>query len=116
MGHNDEARREMVVYKANEGSQNKIARRQSMENNQQNYQDLIYKAQMLVEKDKNNISFEQVVEFDMQVRHLDIWEDPLSKKLFISELLGQDEYDPINIERATKRVMRYHWHEDIPYF
>ncbi len=37
MGHNDEARREMVVYKANEGSQNKIARIQSMENNYQNY-------------------------------------------------------------------------------
>jgi hypothetical protein len=71
---------------------------------------------MLVEKDKNKISSEQVVEPNMQVQHLHIWEDPLSMKLFIGDLLGLNEYDPIDIEKATKRVMHYQWHENYLYF
>ncbi len=47
---------------------------------------------------------------------LDIWEDPLSMKLFTSSSLDINECTSTNVEREKKKVMQYHWHEDTLYF
>jgi hypothetical protein len=37
-------------------------------------------------------------------------------KLFIGGLLGQNGHGVVDIERAKRRVMCYHWQEDTLYF
>jgi hypothetical protein len=63
----------------------------------------------LVDKAKTKIIIEKDMDGDEQNRCLDIWEDPLNKKLFTSGSLDINECTPIVVERAKKKVMRYHW-------
>jgi len=43
----------------------------------------------------------------VQTRHLDIWEDALSMRLFIGGALVHDEHEVVDIKRTKKRVMPY---------
>jgi hypothetical protein len=47
---------------------------------------------------------------------MDIWEDNVSMVLFIGGHLEIELDDTVNIERAKKRVMKYHWLEDTLFF
>jgi hypothetical protein len=47
---------------------------------------------------------------------MDIWEDSMSIALFISGHLEVKLDDTANMERAKKRMMRYHWSEDTLFF
>jgi hypothetical protein len=49
---------------------------------------------------------------DDQSRQMDIWEDNVLMVLLTSGHLEIKLYDTTNIERAKKRVMKYHWLED----
>jgi hypothetical protein len=51
-----------------------------------------------------------------QSRQMDIWEDNVSMVLLIGGHLEIGLYDTTNIDRAKKRVMKYHWLEDILFF
>ncbi len=45
-----------------------------------------------------------------------MWEDNVSMVLLISGHLEIGLFDIANIERAKKRVMKYHWSEDTLFF
>jgi hypothetical protein len=47
---------------------------------------------------------------------MDMWEDNVSMVLLISGHLEIGLFDIANIERAKKRVMKYHWSEDTLFF
>jgi hypothetical protein len=49
-------------------------------------------------------------------RQMDIWEDNVSMVLFIGGHLEIGLYDITNIKNVKKRVMKYHWLEDTPFF
>ncbi len=53
---------------------------------------------------------------DDQSRQMDIWEDNVSMVLLTGGHLETRLYDTSNIERAKKRVMKYHWLKDILFF
>ncbi len=77
---------------------------------------MAYEAQVFIDKAKNKIIIEQGIDEDVQNNHLDIWEDELSMKLLVGGLLGQNGHDVVDIERAKRRVMCYHWQEYTLYF
>ncbi len=53
---------------------------------------------------------------DDQSKKMDIWQDNLSMALLTSGHL-ETKFDNIsNIERAKKRMMKYHWLEDTLFF
>jgi hypothetical protein len=62
----------------------------------------------LVNKAKTKLLIEPGMDGDKQSHCLDIWEDPLSMKLFIGGSLDKNANTPTDIERAKRRVMRYH--------
>jgi hypothetical protein len=47
---------------------------------------------------------------------MDIWDDKVTMLLLIGEQLKASVYDDANIDKANKRVMRYHWSEDNLFF
>jgi hypothetical protein len=53
---------------------------------------------------------------DDQSKQMDIWEDNVSMVLLIGGHLEAELYDIANVERAKKRVMKYHWLEDTLFF
>jgi hypothetical protein len=51
-----------------------------------------------------------------QKKQMGIWEDNVLMVLLTGGHLEIEFYDITNIERAKKRVMKYHWSEDTPLF
>jgi hypothetical protein len=76
--------------------------------NQQSHWDLAYEAQNLIDKNKNKIIKEHDDSEDVQICHLDIWEDALSMRLLIGGVLVHDEHEAVDIERANKKMMHYY--------
>jgi hypothetical protein len=47
---------------------------------------------------------------------MDVWEDKVATVLLISGHLEVDTHEAFNIKRAKKKMMKYHWAEDILFF
>jgi hypothetical protein len=62
----------------------------------------------LVDKAKTKLVVKLEMDEDEQSHCLNIWEDPLSMKLFIGGSLDGNASTPIDIERAKRRMMKYH--------
>ncbi len=77
---------------------------------------MAHEAQTLVDKAKTKLVIKPKMDGDEQNHCLDIWEDPLSIKLFIGGSLDGNIGAIVNIERVKRRVMRYHQQEDTFYF
>jgi len=81
---------------------------------------MVVETQTMVDEAKNrqkgkSVEIEGQSEDD-QSRQMDIWHDNLSMALLTSGHL-ETEFDNIsNIERAKKRMMKYHWSEDTLFF
>jgi hypothetical protein len=63
----------------------------------------------LIDKAKIKIIMEQEMDGDKPNHLLEIWEDPLNMKLLTSGSLDPNECTSVDIERAKRRVRRYHW-------
>jgi len=88
--------------------------------NQMEYKKMVVETQTMGDEAKNrqkgkSVEIEGQSEDD-QSKKMDIWQDNLSMALLISGHL-ETEFDNIsNIERAKKRMMKYHWLEDTLFF
>jgi len=88
--------------------------------NQMEYKKMVVETQTMGDEAKNrqkgkSVEIEGQSEDD-QSKKMDIWQDNLSMALLISGHL-EIEFDNIsNIERAKKRMMKYHWLEDTLFF
>jgi hypothetical protein len=51
-----------------------------------------------------------------QAKQMDIWEDSVSITLFTDGHLEVELDNIANMDRAKKRVMKYHWSEDTLFF
>ncbi len=87
---------------------------------QMDYRRMVVEVQIMVDTTKNRQKGKSVEtkgqSKDDQSRQMDIWEDNMSIALLTSGH-QEDELDNIaNIERAKKRMMRYHWSKDTLFF
>ncbi len=88
--------------------------------NQMKYKKMVVETQTMGDEAKNrqkgkSVEIEGQSEDD-QSKKMDIWQDNLSMALLTSGHL-ETEFDNIsNIERAKKRMMKYHWLEDTLFF
>jgi len=88
--------------------------------NQMEYKKMVVETQTMVDEAKNrqkgkSVEIEGQSEDDYS-RQMDIWQDNLSMALLTSGHL-ETEFDNIsNIERAKKRMMKYHWSKDTLFF
>ncbi len=84
------------------------------------HQRMVIKGQTMVDnaKDKQKNKYVGTIGLceEEQLKQMDIWEDKVAMVLLINGHLEVDIHEVSSIKRAKKKVMKYHWAEDILFF